>query len=206
MLEALRPAVVIFVVLSVLTGLGYPFAIAGIGQLAFPDQANGSLVTRDGRVVGSSLIGQDFTDARYFWPRPSATSGPDPRDADKTVPTPYNADASGGANLGPTSKALLARLAGDVKRYRQGDTKVPAELVTASGSGLDPHISPAAALYQVSRVAAARHMNEDAVRALVMSHVAGRALGFLGEPTVNVLALNLALDDAQRQNDGRAKP
>lgn len=203
MFEQLRPAVVLFVVLSVLTGLIYPFAIAGVGQLAFPSQANGSLVTRDGKVIGSSLIGQNFTDAKYFWPRPSATSGPDPADASKSTSVPYNANASTGSNLGPTSKALMDRIGEDVKRY-QGNGKVPTDLATASGSGLDPHISPAAALYQVPRVAAARKLPEDKVRALVLAHIEGRDLGFLGEPVVNVLGLNLALDDAQ--NDGRAKP
>ncbi len=206
MLETLRPAVVVFAVLSVVTGLIYPFAIYGIGQAAFPAAANGSLVQRDGKVVGSSLIGQNFADAKYFWPRPSATTAPDPKDASKTVAAPYNANASTGSNLGPTSKALIDRIAADAARYRQGAAPVPTALVTASASGLDPDISPAAALYQVPRVAAARHMSEDSVRALVIGHAAGRQLGFLGEPTVNVLALNLALDDAQRQNDGRAKP
>jgi K+-transporting ATPase ATPase C chain len=203
MFEQLRPAVVLFVVLSVLTGLIYPFAIAGVTQLAFPAQANGSLVTRDGKVIGSSLIGQNFADAKYFWPRPSATSGPDPADASKTTSVPYNANASTGSNLGPTTKALMDRIGEDVKRY-QGSGKVPTELVTASASGLDPHISPAAALYQVPRVAGARKLPEDKVRALVLAHVEGRDLGFLGEPVINVLRLNLALDDAQ--NDGRAKP
>lgn len=206
MVEALRPAVVMFVVLSVLTGLIYPFAIYGIGQAAFPGAANGSLVRRDGKVIGSSLIGQNFTGPRYFWPRPSATTATDPTDASKTVAAPYNAEASTGSNLGPTSKALIDRIAADAGRYRQGSAALPTELVTASGSGLDPDISPAAALYQVPRIAAARAMSEETVRALVMSHITGRQLGFLGEPTVNVLRLNLALDDAQRQSDGRIKP
>jgi K+-transporting ATPase ATPase C chain len=205
MLEQFRPAVVMFLALSLLVGLFYPFAIAGVAQLAFPTQANGSLVMRNGQAVGSSLIGQNFTDAKYFWPRPSATTGPDPKDASKTVAAPYNANASTGSNLGPTSKALMDRIADDAKRY-QGDGKVPTDLVTASASGLDPHISPAAALYQVPRVAAARHLSEDAVRALVLARVESRDLGFLGEPVVNVLLLNLALDDAARQNDGRQKP
>jgi len=203
MFEQLRPAVVLFVVLSVLTGLIYPFTIAGVAQLAFPSQANGSLATRNGQVIGSSLIGQNFADAKYFWPRPSATSGPDPADSSKSISVPYNANASTGSNLGPTSKALMDRIGEDAKRY-QGNGKVPTDLVTASASGLDPHISPAAALYQVPRVAAARNLPEDKVRALVLAHVEGRDLGFLGEPVVNVLGLNLALDDAQ--NDGRAKP
>jgi K+-transporting ATPase ATPase C chain len=160
-------------------------------------------VTRNGQVIGSSLIGQNFTDTKYFWPRPSATTGPDPKDATKTIAEPYNANASTGSNLGPTSKALMDRIVTDAKRY-QGNGRVPTDLVTASASGLDPHISPGAALYQVSRVAAARNLPEDRVRALVLAHVEGRDLGFLGDPVVNVLGLNLALDDVQ--NDGRAKP
>ena len=198
MLKEIRPAIVFVVALTVITGLLYPFAMTGIAGVVFPYQAQGSLIERDGKVVGSALIGQDFTSAGYFHGRPSATVGPDPNDSTKTVPAPYNAANSGGSNLGPTNKALIDRVQGDVEKLQQENpsAQVPIDLVTTSGSGLDPDISPAAALFQVLRVAKARNMPEDRVRELVDEHVEGRSLGFLGEPRVNVLALNLALDRA----------
>ena len=198
MLKEIRPAIVFIVALTVITGLLYPFAMTGIAGVVFPYQAQGSLIERDGKVVGSALIGQDFTSAGYFHGRPSATVAPDPNDSTKTVPAPYNAANSGGSNLGPTNKALIDRVQGDVEKLQEENppAQIPIDLVTTSGSGLDPDISPAAALFQVPRVAKARNMPEDRVRQLVDEHVEGRALGFLGEPRINVLALNLALDRA----------
>jgi K+-transporting ATPase ATPase C chain len=198
MLKEIRPAIVFVVALTVITGLLYPFAMTGIAGVVFPYQAQGSLIERDGKVVGSALIGQDFTSAGYFHGRPSATVAPDPNDSTKTVPAPYNAANSGGSNLGPTNKALIDRVQGDVEKLQEENppAQIPIDLVTTSGSGLDPDISPAAALFQVPRVAKARNMPEDRVRQLVDEHVEGRTLGFLGEPRVNVLALNLALDRA----------
>jgi potassium-transporting ATPase KdpC subunit len=198
MLKEIRPAIVFIVALTVITGLLYPFVMTGIAGVVFPYQAQGSLIERDGKVVGSALIGQDFTSAGYFHGRPSATVAPDPNDSTKTVPAPYNAANSGGSNLGPTNKALIDRVQGDVEKLQQENpsTQVPIDLVTTSGSGLDPNISPAAALFQVPRVANARNMPEDRVRQVVDEHVEGRTLGFLGEPRINVLALNLALDRA----------
>jgi K+-transporting ATPase ATPase C chain len=198
MLREIRPAIVFIVALTVITGLLYPFVMTGIAGVVFPYQAQGSLIERDGKVVGSALIGQDFTSAGYFHGRPSATVAPDPTDSTKTVPAPYNAANSGGSNLGPTNKALIDRVQGDVEKLQQENpsAQVPIDLVTTSGSGLDPDISPAAALFQVPRVAKARNMPEDRVRQLVDEHVEGRTLGFLGEPRINVLALNLALDHA----------
>ena len=198
MLKEFRPAIVFVVALTVITGLLYPFAMTGIAGVVFPYQAQGSLIERDGKVVGSALIGQDFTSAGYFHGRPSATVAPDPNDSTKTVPAPYNAANSGGSNLGPTNKALIDRVQGDVEKLQQENpsAQVPIDLVTTSGSGLDPDISPAAALFQVPRVAKARNMPEDRVRQLVDEHVEGGTLGFLGEPRINVLALNLALDRA----------
>jgi potassium-transporting ATPase KdpC subunit len=183
----IRPALVLLIVMSVLTGLIYPAVVTGIAQLVFPRQANGSLIVRDGKVIGSALIGQPFDDPKYFWGRPSATS-----------PFPYNAASSSGSNQGPTNPALYDAVKGRVEAMRAADpgntAPVPVDLVTASGSGLDPHISPAAALYQVGRVAKARKLEESAVRQLVEKHTEGRQIGFLGEPRVNVLMLNLALD------------
>lgn len=195
----IRPALVMTVLLTVVTGLLYPLAVTGIARAAFPRQAAGSLVERDGKVVGSALIGQGFADPRYFHGRPSATTDTDPNDPTKTVPAPYNAANSGGSNLGPTSKALVDRVTADVARLRAeavSDGPVPADLVTTSGSGLDPDISPAAALFQVPRVAKARGLPEERVRELVDAGTDGRTLGFIGEPRVNVLRLNLALDQA----------
>ena len=196
MLKEIRPAIVLVIALTLITGLVYPLAITGLARVLFPTQSQGSLIERDGRVVGSALIGQEFTSEGYFHGRPSATVAPDPNDSTKTVPAPYNAANSGGSNLGPTNKALIERVRDDLEKLKQENpsTEVPVDLVTASGSGLDPHISPAAAFFQVPRVAKARQMPEDRVRRLVEEHVEGRALGLLGEPRVNVLVLNLTLD------------
>jgi K+-transporting ATPase ATPase C chain len=196
MLKEIRPAIVLLIALTLITGLAYPLAITGIAGVLFPYQAQGSMIERDGMVVGSQLIGQVFTDDKYFHGRPSATNMPDPNDSTKNVDAPYNAANSAGSNLGPTSKALADRLQGDVDKLKAENPSapVPVDLVTTSGSGLDPHISPAAALFQVPRVAKARNMPEDSVRALVDQQTEGRLLGLLGEPRVNVLALNLALD------------
>ena len=198
MLKDIRPAIVLLLALTVITGLIYPLTMTAVAGLILPDQAQGSLVRRNGQVVGSSLIGQDFKDDGYFHGRPSATVGPDPADASKTVPQPYNASNSMGSNLGPTSKALNDRIRDDVTRLQQDSPSVPVpvDLVTASGSGLDPHVSPAGALFQVPRVARVRHIPEERLRALVAAHTEGRFGGLLGEPRVNVLALNLALDAA----------
>lgn len=201
MLKELRPALVMVAALTVVTGLAYPLAVTGIAQTLFPTQANGSLVARDSTVVGSSLIGQNFTGPGFFHPRPSATTGPDPADPAKSAAQPYNAAASGGSNAGPTAKALVDRVREDAGRL-VGDapgTPLPVDLVTASASGLDPHLSPAAADFQVPRVAKARGLPESTVRALVAANTTPRPLGVLGEPVVNVLTLNLALDEAARQ-------
>ena len=200
MLREIRPAIVMIIALTVITGFIYPLVMAGIAGILFPHQAQGSLIERDGTIIGSELIGQNFTSDRYFHGRPSATTGPDPADPAKSVPTPYNAANSGGSNLGPTNKALIARVHGDLGtlKHENLSAPVPIDLVTTSASGLDPDITPEAALFQVSRVAKVRNLPEDRVRQLVSAHVKQRVLGILGEPRVNVLALNLALDRAAR--------
>jgi potassium-transporting ATPase KdpC subunit len=195
MLREIRPAIVMVVAFTVVTGIAYPLAMTGIAQLIFPAQANGSLIERDGKVVGSALIGQPFADAKYFHGRPSATTDTDPNDSTKTVPAPYNAQNSSGSNLGPTSKALIDRVKGDVEKLKAENNKpIPVDLTTTSASGLDPDITPAAAAFQVPRVAKARNVPESVVAELVEQHTTGRTLGVLGEPRVNVLELNLALD------------
>lgn len=196
MLKELRPAVVFIVGLTIITGLVYPLVITGIAGVIFPAQAQGSLIETDGRVIGSELIGQNFTQDRYFHGRPSATTAPDPQDPSKTVGAPYNAANSMGSNLGPTSKALADRVTAEVDRLKAENPRaaVPVDLVTASASGLDPDISPEAALFQVPRVARARNLPQERLRALVAARTEGRWLGLLGEPRVNVLKLNLALD------------
>jgi K+-transporting ATPase ATPase C chain len=196
MLKEIRPAIIILVGLTLITGLAYPLAMTGIAGAIFPNQAQGSLIEKDGKVVGSALIGQVFADDKYFHGRPSATNTPDPKDATKTIDAPYNAVNSMGSNLGPTSKALADRVKADVETLKKENPSaaVPVDLVTTSGSGLDPDISPAAALFQVPRVAKARGLTEQSVRTLVEGQVEGRTFGLLGEPRVNVLKLNLALD------------
>ncbi|WP_342727463.1 K(+)-transporting ATPase subunit C [Bradyrhizobium sp. B097] len=199
MLREIRPAILVLVLLTAITGLAYPLAITGIAGVIFPKQAQGSLIEKDGKVIGSALIGQEFKEDKYFHGRPSATVAPDPNDSTKTVPAPYNAANSGGSNLGPTSKALNDRVKEDVEKLKAENptASVPVDLVTTSASGLDPDISPDAALFQVPRVAKARSMSEDAVRELVTQNTQGRFAGIVGEPRVNVLALNLALDAAK---------
>jgi K+-transporting ATPase ATPase C chain len=196
MVREIRPAIVVLLALTLITGLAYPLAMTGIAQTIFPTQAQGSLIERDGTVVGSALIGQQFTSDKYFHGRPSATTAPDPNDSTKTVPAPYNAANSGGSNLGPSNKALIDRVQGDMETLKKENPSmpVPADLVTTSASGLDPDISPEAALFQVPRVAKARNLPEDRVRQLVTENTQSRLLGLLGEPRVNVLQLNLALD------------
>jgi K+-transporting ATPase ATPase C chain len=196
MLKEIRPAIIILVALTLITGLAYPLAMTGIAGVVFPNQAQGSIIERDGTVVGSALIGQEFTSDKYFHGRPSATTAPDPKDSTKTIPAPYNAANSGGSNLGPTSKALIDRVKEDVDKLKAENPSmpIPTDLVTTTASGLDPDISPDGALFQVPRVAKVRNLPEDAVRKLVDDHVEGRLAGLLGEPRVNVLALNLALD------------
>lgn len=198
MLREIRPAILVLVLLTAITGLAYPLAMTAIAGVIFPKQAQGSLIEKDGKVVGSALIGQEFKDDKYFHGRLSATVAPDPNDSSKTVPAPYNAANSGGSNLGPTSKALADRLKEDVEKLKAENpsAQVPVDLVTTSASGLDPDISPEGALFQVPRVAKARGMSEDAVRQLVTQNTQGRFAGLVGEPRVNVLALNLALDGA----------
>ncbi len=198
MLKEIRPAIVLLVALTLITGLAYPLAMTGIAGVMFPGQAQGSLVERDRKVVGSALIGQEFKEEKYFHGRPSATVAPDPADATKTVPAPYNAANSGGSNLGPTSKALNDRIKEDLEKLRAENPSmpVPVDLVTTTASGLDPHISPEGALFQVPRVAKARNIPEGRIRELIIERTEGRLAGLLGEPRVNVLALNVALDSA----------
>jgi K+-transporting ATPase ATPase C chain len=207
MLKQIRPAIVMIVGFTLITGLAYPLAMTGIAQLAFPHQANGSLIERDGKVIGSWLIGQNFADNRYFHGRPSATTDTDPADATKTVPAPYNAANSGGSNAGPTSKALIDRVAGDTKKLKAENpgALVPADLVTTSASGLDPDISPAAAQFQIPRIAKARRVSKDRLQQLVDENTTGRTWGILGEPRVNVLKLNMSLD-ARFPMNGAKKP
>lgn len=199
MLSHFRSAFAVLVVLTLLTGFAYPLAVTGLAQVLFPHQASGSLITRDGKIVGSSLIGQNFTGDGYFHGRPSATTDTDPVDATKTVPAPYNAQNSAGSNAGPTSKSFLDGVQANVDALKQerSDLPPPVDLVTASASGLDPQISPAAAEFQLPRVAKARGLDEGAVRKLIAQHTDGRWLGVFGEPAVNVLELNLALDAAK---------
>jgi len=198
MLREIRPAIILLLALTLITGLGYPLALTAISGAIFPRQAQGSLIERDGKVIGSALIGQEFKSDRYFHGRPSATTAPDPADSSKTVPAPYNAANSGGSNLGPTSKALADRVKEDVEKLKAENPSmpVPLDLVTTSGSGLDPDISPEAATFQTPRVAKARSMAEDKIRDLIAQNTKARLLGTIGEPRVNVLALNLALDAA----------
>jgi K+-transporting ATPase ATPase C chain len=201
MLKEIRPAIVMTVVMTVVTGLAYPLAITGIAQVVFPRQANGSLIEQHGKVIGSALIGQNFTSDKYFHGRPSVTVEPDPKDPSKTIPTPYAADNSAGSNLGPTSKALIERVKADAAKLQRENpnTPVPVDLVTSSSSGLDPDITPAGALFQVPRVAKARGLSQAQVHQLVDANTEGRFLGVIGEPHVNVLKLNLALDGASRK-------
>jgi K+-transporting ATPase ATPase C chain len=196
MLKEFRPALAVLIGLTLITGLIYPLAITAVAQVAFPAQANGSLIERNGAVVGSALIGQMFAEDKYFHGRPSATTAPDPKDPSKTVEAPYNAANSGGSNMGPTSKVLAERLKGDIDKRKQENPQadVPVDLVTTSASGLDPDISPAAAYFQAPRVAKARGLPELRIRDLIDSQIRGRIFGLLGEPHVNVLELNLALD------------
>ena len=196
MVKEVRPAIIMVILLTLITGLVYPLAMTGIAGVIFPYQAQGSLIEKDGKVVGSALIGQIFTNDKYFHGRPSATNAPDPKDPTKTVDAPYNATNSMGSNLGPTNKALIDRIKGLVEELKKenASVSVPMDMVTTSGSGLDPHISPEAAYFQVPRVAKARGLPEARVRTLVDGQIEGRTFGLLGEPRVNVLDLNLALD------------
>lgn len=196
MLKQIRPAILMILLFTILTGLAYPLGMTGLGQLLFPHQANGSLVEKDGKVVGSELIGQNFTGMGYFHGRPSPTSEPDPKDATRTVSTPYAADNSAGSNLGPTSKVLIARVKSDAASLHAENSSlpVPVDMVTTSASGLDPDITPAAALFQAPRIARARGLSQAVIERLVERHIQGRIFGIFGEPHVNVLQLNMDLD------------
>ncbi|HEV2551957.1 MAG TPA: K(+)-transporting ATPase subunit C [Stellaceae bacterium] len=196
MVKQIRPAIVMIIAMTIITGLIYPLGMTGIAQLVFPYQANGSLIEKEGKVIGSALIGQNFADEKYFHGRPSATTQPDPKDPTKTVPVPYAADNSAGSNAGPTSKALVDRVSEDGGKLKAENPSmpIPVDLVTTSASGLDPDITPAGALFQVPRVAKARSLTEVQVQELVAAHVEDRLVGVIGEPHVNVLKLNLALD------------
>jgi potassium-transporting ATPase KdpC subunit len=202
MIKHIVPAILLTVLMTALTGLAYPLAMTGVAGLLFPYQAKGSLIERDGKIIGSELIGQNFTDNGYFHGRPSATTDTDPNDSTKTISAPYNASNSGGSNLGPTSKTLVDRVKSnsDSLVATNPSTKIPVDLVTTSASGLDPDITPAAALFQIPRVAAARKLPEDELRRLVEDNTTARLLGILGEPHVNVLNLNLALDKLAKKS------
>ena len=199
MWNQIRPAIMMIVVMTIITGLAYPLAMTGIAQAVFPYQAGGSMIEKGGKIIGSELIGQNFTSDKYFHGRPSATSAPDPKDPSKSVAAPYNAANSSGSNLGPTSKALVDRVKDDAAKLQaeNPNAPVPVDLVTTSASGLDPDITPAGALFQVPRVAKARGLSEDSVHAMVQAQIQGRWLGIIGEARVNVLKLNLALDAMQ---------
>jgi K+-transporting ATPase ATPase C chain len=196
MLREIRPAIIVLVALTLITGLAYPLAMTGIAQVIFPTQANGSMIERSGTIIGSQLIGQDFESDKYFHGRPSATTAPDPKDPTKTVAAPYNAENSGASNYGPSNKALIDRVKGDMDTLQKENpsASVPIDLVTTSASGLDPDITPEGALFQVPRIAKARNLPEDRIRQLVQDNTETRLFGLLGEPRVNVLLLNLALD------------
>jgi K+-transporting ATPase ATPase C chain len=196
MLRQIRPAIMMIIVMTVITGLVYPLGMTGLAQLIFPHQANGSLIEKDGQVIGSELIGQNFASDKYFHGRPSATTEPDPKDPAKTIAAPYAADNSGGSNVGPTNRALIDRVESDAAKLAKENpgTPIPVDLVTTSASGLDPDITPAAALFQVRRVAAARRIDPGKLRALVVSATHDPVLGIFGEKRVDVLELNLALD------------
>jgi K+-transporting ATPase ATPase C chain len=201
MLKQIRPAIMMIVLMTMITGILYPLGMIAIAQAVFPDQANGSLIQQNGKIIGSELIGQNFASGKYFHGRPSATNAPNPKDPTKTVDAPYNAANSSGSNLGPTSKTLVDRVkkdAADLQAQNPG-AAIPVDLVTTSASGLDPDITPAAALFQIPRVANARGITADQLRQIVQSHIEGRALGVIGEAHVNVLRLNLALDAMQAQ-------
>jgi K+-transporting ATPase ATPase C chain len=201
MWNQIRPAITMIIAMTIITGLFYPLAMTGIAQAVFPYQAGGSMIVQNGKVIGSELIGQNFTADKYFHGRPSATSEPDPKDSTKTISVPYAADNSSGSNLGPTSKALMDRIKGDAEKLQaeNPNTPVPVDLVTTSASGLDPDITPAGALFQVPRVAKARSTPEDQIRQLVQAQIQDRVIGVIGEPHVNVLKLNMELDKVGKQ-------